>query len=102
MPRQLSPKMRATLEALSEWEGMLGSGTTMGEVEASQGSRSSLYLAVKKGWVTSYAANRHRDDSDSATRRYYRTEEGTAALEADNVLGETGLRITIPGWTNND
>lgn len=87
MARKLSPQMKATLESLTGWEGMLFAGTTTGEVEASGGSRSSLYLAVKKGWVNPYAHDyEYAAESEDKTPKYYLTKEGATALEEDGWL----------------
>lgn len=80
-PRKLSTAMRATLEALEVWEGIIHGGTTSGEVMASGGARSSLGLAVRKGWARGYGPDYSLNPDP--TPRYYRTKEGTQVLEAD-------------------
>lgn len=91
--RALTPKMRTTLEALSEHEGIIYAGVTAGEVEASGGSRGVLYSAVRKGWVNRYAKERDLSSDRDNTPRYYRTTAGTTALRQPAVPELKKVRI---------
>lgn len=91
MARQISETMYKTLEALEAHSGMIGRGTTAGEVVAAGGSTSCLYSAVKKGWANRYAQTSNWDaDNDKRVPKYWRTDEGTSMFESANPLSLEG------------
>lgn len=72
---KLSPLMRATLEALEEYEGAsLYPGTSTAEVVASGGRWHCLSKAIDLKWANSYGTNNREVPT------YYRTDKGTRAL----------------------
>lgn len=77
--RKLSTVMRATLEALPEWEHTIHRGATAAEIAAAGGTRRALGIAQQKGLANTYGA----ESQEGHTPRYYRTAAGTEALKSD-------------------
>lgn len=78
----MTPKMRQTLEAIYPHENIIDAGTTAGMVEASGGTRSCLYRAVRLGWVNKYPKSQGFYETEMQnTPRYYLTKEGAEALK---------------------
>lgn len=76
---KLSKGMRTLLEALPEYEGCLYPGATMGEIKASGGSYYLLRKAMELEWANTYGRNNNREAPS-----YYRTKQGTKALETND------------------
>lgn len=75
---KLSKGMRNLLKALPEHEGCLYPGATMGELKASGATPYLLRKAREEGWANIYTDNNREAPS------YYRTSQGTKALELDH------------------
>lgn len=96
-PRKLSDSMRKTLAALQEREGIIFAGASSGEIDAAGGTRATLYAAVEKGWARNYCHDyRYAAHGEGRAPRYYRTTEGTRALQVDAELYGTGPTTTTP------
>lgn len=90
MPRKLSAQMRTTLEALYGYEHGVDEGSTTGAIEASGGTRSALYAAVKKEWAAKCG--------NAWTQRFYNTEMGNVTRYTLTLAGKQAL--LDDGWVD--